>query len=187
MESEKKKKPENVLKKKKSSPEPSFLSKLRTPSADTAAMAPSQHPAIVAGSVTSPCQISAPSFDRKLGAPEEAEEEVAAAAAASEAADGDFASFFGLTMALTRNFPLFTSSFTVWLPMWPVAPATTTSGRWLFEEALFFVDGIDGQIDRRGKKKQSVFRLCLFLFLCREQRPQRLCRALELRAGNGGS
>jgi len=109
--------------------EPSFLSKLRTPRADTAAVAPSQHPAIVAGSVTSPCQISAPSFERRAATAEEeevgAEEEEEVAAAFAD----DFASFLGLTIALTRNFPLLTSSFTTWLPMWPVAPATTTSGR----------------------------------------------------------
>ena len=77
--------------------EPSFLSKLRTPSADTAAVAPSQHPAIVADSVTSPCQISAPSFERRAATAEEeevgAEEEEEVAAAFAD----DFASFLGLT------------------------------------------------------------------------------------------
>ena len=91
--------------------EPSFLSKLRTPSAETAAEAPSQHPAIVAGSVTSPCQISAPSLERRAATAEEAEVEAEEEAVAAAASDG-FTSFFGLTIALTRNLPLFASSLT---------------------------------------------------------------------------
>lgn len=128
--------------------EPSVLSKLRTPRAETAAEAPSQQPAMVAGSVTSPCQISAPSLERRAATAEEVEEEEAKAEVAVDAAA--LADFFGLTMARTRNLPFLMSSFTTRLPMCPVAPATTTSGRLQFEEEeasffFFFVgEGIDG-------------------------------------------
>ena len=167
--------------------EPSLLSKLRTPRAETAAEAPSQHPAIVAGSVTSPCQISAPSLERRAATAEE--EEVAGVAEAAEADDG-FSSFFGLTIALTRNLPLLTSSFTTWLPMWPVAPATTTSGRSLFlpllvvaparSAALVFVAGIDWTID--GLKNRRFLSFLLRLSLSRTAAAAPLTSS---RSGNG--
>jgi hypothetical protein len=109
---------------------------------------------MVSGRVTSPCQSSAPSLERRAATAEEEvegvvvdeeEEEVVVTAAVAFAVDVDAAPAAAfLTMALTRNLPLLTSSLTTWLPTCPVAPATTTSGRpAFFEEALFLLEGIE--------------------------------------------